>query len=348
MGKQLDLKAGDRILISRTDRLGDLILALPLVETIKMRYPECPVDVLASLYASPILENNDRIDNIVRVLNAQLVSNKRYRKEVLNGIAQQEYKVVVVLYPDRQISRLFYKAGIPNRVGTAGRFHSVFFNHHVFHSRRSNKKHESEYNLDFLEFFRDGDTVKTPTVYPTEKEKRNARRILGDLKVGERFVVLHPGSGGSAEPWPLEHFITLYEGLAKQGYEVVITGSEDEGRDIAAASERQNIAVKTITGETDLRTLVAILSLASVVVANSTGPLHLAAAVGTGVVGLYPGKQVMSPVRWGPMGGDDRIILPTVVGCTCPQGECRCMETIAVDRVMEEVVSLFDSVSSSD
>jgi len=59
MNQVLQLQPGDRILVTRTDRLGDLILALPLVETLKVRYPECRVDVMASLYASPILENNE-------------------------------------------------------------------------------------------------------------------------------------------------------------------------------------------------------------------------------------------------------------------------------------------------
>ncbi len=342
---KLDLKPGDRILISRSDRLGDLILALPFVETIKARYPECRVDVLASLYASPMLENNERIDGIVRVLNHQLLSNKRYKKEVLNSISRADYKAAVVLYPSRQISQLLYKAGIPIRIGTAGRFHSVFFSHHLFHSRKANKKHEYEYNLDFLEFFRDGETVKVPTVYTTEKEVNNARRILGDVDVTGEFIVLHPGSGGSAEPWPLERFIQLYDRLVKDGFQVVATGSEDEGVQIRRMSDKLGIPVKTITGETDLRTLAALLSLATVVVANSTGPLHLAVAVKTNVVGLYPGKKVMSPVRWGPLGRDDRVILSTVENCTCPPGQCQCMEAIAVERVAEEVTLLFGKVS---
>ncbi len=55
MSKKIEINDGDRILISRTDKLGDLVLALPFVETIKSRYPNCRVDVLASLYASPII-----------------------------------------------------------------------------------------------------------------------------------------------------------------------------------------------------------------------------------------------------------------------------------------------------
>jgi lipopolysaccharide heptosyltransferase II len=348
MSKQLDLQPGDRILISRSDRLGDLVLALPFVETMKLRYPECRIEVLASLYASPILENNDRIDHIIRVQNDHLLSDKLYKKDLLRKIIQRDYRTVIALYPERHICHLFYKAAIPVRIGTAGRFHSVLFNYHLFHSRKANKKHEYEYNLDFLQFFRDGETVTIPRVYLRRKEINHAARILTQAGIEEPFVVLHPGSGGSAERWPVEKFIQLFEVLTRSGLTVVMSGSEPERDMIDNISARLGIKVNRIAGETDLRTLAAVLSLAAVVVANSTGPLHLATAVGTKVVGLYPGKKVMSPKRWGPLGSDHRVILPTGVECRCPPKQCRCMETIPVERVAEQVTSLFAAVTAGE
>ncbi len=341
MQQKIDIRPGDNILVSRSDRMGDLILALPFVETLKARYPDCRVDVLSSLYASPLLENNPGIDKIVRVQNDQLLVDKLYKKDLLHRIRLGQYRVAIVLFPERHISRLFYKAVIPHRVGTAGRFHSVYFNYLLFHSRKENKKHEYEYNLDFLQFFKDGDTVLTPRVYLRAKEVRNARRILKDAGVRGRFVVIHPGSGGSAEQWPQEKFMELHRELSSRGIEVVISGSEKEGIHIRNMAQRMNIAIKEITGETDLRTLAAVLSVASVVVANSTGPLHLGAAVGTKVVGLYPSKRVMSPRRWGPIGDHHRVLLPTERDCHCPDKQCRCMATIRVTDVAKQVNELF-------
>ncbi|UCG62698.1 MAG: glycosyltransferase family 9 protein [Candidatus Zixiibacteriota bacterium] len=340
MTKVIDLQPGDRILISRTDRLGDLILALPFVETIKERYPECRVDVISSLYASPILENNRRIDKILRVQNDQLLINKLYKKDLFQKIRQEKYKAVIVLHPERQISGMFFKAEIPIRIGTAGRFHSVLFNTRLMHSRRQNLKHEFEYNLDFLRFFRRGRTIRSPRVYLREKETSHARRILDEAGVKGDFVVLHPGSGGSAERWPVENFIKLYSLLERERVELVISGSDPEGELIDEVSKRLAIPVRKITGETDLRTLAAVLSLARVVVANSTGPLHLAVAVGTIGVGLYPSRKAMSPLRWGPLGRDDRVIQPTGIECQCPAGRCICMEMIKPGQVMREVMDV--------
>jgi len=343
LSKHIELKPGDRVLISRTDRLGDLILALPFVETMKKRYPECRIDVLASLYASPILENNPNIDKIMRVQNDMLWSDNLYKKDLLHKIRLGDYKAVVVLYPEKHISQLLYKAEVPVRVGTARRFQSVYFNTHITHSRKENKKHEFEYNLDFLEFFRDGETVDAPHVYLLEKERRNARRVLKKVDVETPFVVIHPGSGGSAERWPLERFVDLYRKLTDSGVPVVLSGSEEEGQKINQHFQKLGLTPKDITGQTDLRTLAAVLSLAKVVVANSTGPLHLAAAVGTSVVGLYPSRKAMSPRRWGPVGAFHKVMQPpTDVDCQCPAKSCRCMEKISLESVVEEVVTLFN------
>lgn len=342
MNKPIQLQDGDKILISRTDKLGDLVLALPFIETLKKRYPNCVVDVMASLYASPILEHNNAINKILRVQNDQLLSNNLYRKDLLQRIKKENYKIVIVLYPERQISRLFYKAEIPIRIGTAGRFHSIFFNTRLLHSRKKNIKHESEYNLDFMSFFKDGETVTVPKVYLTEKDILSAKKILKNAGITSDFIVLHPGSGGSAEAWLSERFIELYKKLESKGMVLVVSGSEKEGEQFDNLSHSIGYSdLNKITGNTDLRALAAVLSLAKVVVANSTGPLHLAVSVSTKTVGLYPSKKAMSPTRWGPLGSGNFVMLPGGK-CDCPVGKCSCMEKIVPDEVATQVLKIFN------
>jgi heptosyltransferase-3 len=336
-----DIRPGDRLLVSRSDKLGDLILAIPFVESLKLRYPDCSIEVLASLYASPVLENNNRIDRIVRVQNDQLQKDTLYRKDLRRRLKQANYKAVVALYPERLVSQLFYAVGIPHRIGTVGRFHSVYYNHRFLHSRKANLKHEAEYNLDFLAYFRPGQTVALPEVRPTEKEIAAAQRLLFEAGINSPFVVLHPGSGGSAHTWPADRFLHLADRLSKEELQVVFTGSDQEGDRVKALAERSGLRVNTLAGRTDLRTLAAVLSLAATAVANSTGPLHLAAAVGTRVVGLYPSKAVMSPVRWGPLGDGHRVIQPHDRRCSCPSRQCRCMESISVEQVAREVQQVY-------
>jgi ADP-heptose:LPS heptosyltransferase len=117
--------------------------------------------------------------------------------------------------------------------------------------------------------------------------------------------------------------------MVKSGIEAVITGSKEEGAEIIALARRMNITIKEITGKTDLRMLAAVLARARATVANSTGPLHLAAAVGTRVVGLYPRNKIMSPVRWGPLGKGHLVLQPPEKG--------QKMDSITVEQVAESM-----------
>ena len=310
MPKKISLEKGDRILISRTDRIGDLILTIPLIESVKANYPECLVDVLASDYAAPVLENNISINEVIKINNNSLKSDADYFQKLCETLQSNNYKVALVIYPDKIISKIIFKSKIPIRVGTARRFKSIYFTRFLFHSRKANKKHESEYNLDYLKRFESSKAGNIPHIYLKEEEINDAKKVLTDAKISGRFIVLHPGSGGSADCWPLGHFIELCYILKERNYNVVLTGSSEEKKEFDKIADRKDVSLINLAGKTDVRTLAGILFLADVVVANSTGPLHLAAAVGTKVVGLYPNNFAMSPVRWGPLGKGHQVLQP--------------------------------------
>jgi heptosyltransferase III len=310
LNRPVEIIAGERVLVSRTDRIGDLILAVPFLETLKLRFPDIAIEALVSDYAAPVLEHNPHIGNIIPLDRERLEIDNTYRRELLVQLRERQYKTAVILYPERNITFLLWKAGIDNRLGSGRRLHSIFFNKRLNHSRKTSIKHECDYNLDFLAFFKPGETVLNPRVYLSNQEIVAARQLLATRGISEPFVIIHPGSGGSAENWPLEYYLSLYSCLTSLGIEVALTGSNTEMNIIEEASRGLALNPKSLAGATDLRTLAAILSLAQVVVAGSTGPLHLAAAVQTKVVGLYPSKKLISPLRWGPR-GPGHIILQT-------------------------------------
>lgn len=338
MSERLRIPPGAKILVSRTDRIGDLLLAVPLAESIKLRHPDCEVHMMASLYASPVLEHNPNVDGIVRVQLDQLIGNGRYRVELQNKVSHAQFYAAVILYPEPHVCRMIYRAGVQHRIGTSRRFHSLYFNHYIHHSRKLNSQHELKYNLDFLKFFADGPTVTEPRVCLTDRDRHGADRLLKTRSVDGEFILIHPGSGGSADRWPLEQFVHLADLLKNRGIQVLLSGSQSEAPLIESMCQKQNVQVPVIAGDTDLRTLAAILARARLVVSNSTGPLHLAAAVGTPVVGLYPNKRVMSPVRWGPV-GEGHVVLQPANTCRCLGKRCDCMKTISVDSVLNVVLS---------
>ncbi|SYZ74083.1 putative ADP-heptose-LPS heptosyltransferase [Candidatus Zixiibacteriota bacterium] len=339
MNRLIDLEPSDKIIVCRTDRIGDLILAVPFIETLKTRYPGVSVEVMASDYAAPILKYNPYVDAVFSIDHALLKADVNYRKSFLKRLRESGYRVAAALYPERHISFFLWKAAVPVRIGSGRRLHSIFFNRHLYHSRNAAEKHESEYNLDFLEFFKSGPLIKEPRLYLKPEEIKSAQALLTSKGIEPPFVVLHPGTGGSTETWPPDNFFALYSDLQKAGVQTLLTGSKAEIPMITDGARRAGIEPVSLAGETDLRSLAAVLSLADVVVANSTGPLHLAAATGTRVVGLYPQRRVMAPLRWGPIGTGHCIIQP--------ERPAMGMNTIAVDKVRSAVLAKLKELSTA-
>ena len=157
--------------------------------------------------------------------------------------------------------------------------------------------------------------------------------------------MLHPGSGGSARDWSAENFAALGERIrTRMNMPVVVTGGANERDLVHRVALGMTSAPAECAGLLSLTELAALLRRARVFVSNSTGPLHIAAAAGTPVVGFYPPIVQCSPVRWGPWTAKKKIFQPDRAACPlCKGGPCRsdvCMNQISVDAVEEGISEL--------
>ncbi|NUM67049.1 glycosyltransferase family 9 protein [candidate division KSB1 bacterium] len=288
-----------RILLARTDRLGDVILATPAATALKQTFPELEVFFLARRYTAGILEMHPHVDGIICL------------EEVGTGALASRLKkcgfdAVVALFPRPQQAWSFLQAGIPLRVGTGYRWYSFLYNR------------------------------RDPAV------ELEVTRLLAAQGLKDGFVVLHPGSGGSAREWPPEHFAALAHSLvAVQQRQVVLTGHESER---GLTQRIQQLAAKKpidLAGRLTLKQLAGVTARAAVFVSNSTGPLHLARMVGTPVVAFYPPITACRPERWGPYGRRADVLMSQQEECfRCRNSRlqgCACMQAIPVAEALRKV-----------
>lgn len=323
------------ILVVRTDRIGDVVLTLPTVEALKSNFPAARVTMLVRSYTSGLAEG------IAEVLLYDREGTPKPFFEMLKELRRICFNIAVITYPRFRIALLLWLAGIPVRVGTGYRWYSFFFNRRIYEHRKTVEKHEAEYNISMLGIL----GCVTPTklearLVISDQEKKKASRVRHILGLSEtdQLVLLHPGSGSSARDWKPEYFSQLASELMKHGYRVIITGSKTEEDLVSDVAQKAGEGVKPFVSTLSLKEFAAFIQTAKLFIANSTGPLHIAAAVGTPVIGFYPPIRVMSPKRWGPLIDKKVIFVPDPKQCPrCKGGKCQgneCMEQITVNQVV--------------
>ncbi len=336
----------DSILFCRQDRLGDVVLSLPLAAAVKKINPEIKVGFLV----------NDGIGEVVQACNEVDVVWEVSPETKLDKDLLREWSVAVVLWPHPKLARRLFFAGVSRRIGTGRRGYSIFFNERVAVRRHASGRHETELNFDLLDqVFRADRTVRPTFLLDPDNLKTMAERLeSAGVAHNMKIAVLHPGSGGSSRDWPLEHFEMVAETLSKRSDTfVVVTGNQRERKLAIQIAKTNPKKILMLAGETSLTELMSLLSFARITIANSTGPLHLANALGCPTFGLFPPLIDCGPERWGVLDHPERSLVPEFPeeDCpfckekTCPKGEC--MRLLSVERVLDVAEPFIDSATVS-
>src|SRR5574341_1858479 len=162
--REIQLKGNEKILIVRTDRIGDVVLSTPVAEVLKQRFPQGKIDFLVAPYTTPILKNNSFIDEIILDDNKSVKGFFKLRET----LKQRKYNLAVVLHPTLRLAYLLKTARIPIRIGTGYRGYSFLFNQKIYQNRKTVEKHELEYNLDMLRPLE----IESPKIVPDRKSTR--------------------------------------------------------------------------------------------------------------------------------------------------------------------------------
>lgn len=305
------------ILISRTDRLGDVILTLPLVTATRKIFKDSKIYFLGKKYVEELIHDYEGID--------KFIAEDKYGSfsEKLKLIKEKKIDLVINVKPEFDLALLFFLSGIKYRIGTGYRWYSFLYNYKVYEHRKISDKHESEYNLNLLKtFFPEADNEKTFN-FRYDKEDRNKLRekILkynSDSDSDKNYIVIHPGSSGSAKDLPANKFSELTDLLLEKypGQQIVLTGLKNESELISGIikNTRKEFANRIIdlSGKLDLRELLILIDNSDLFIANSTGPIHIAGALNKNIIGLYPNEEVMSSTRWKPLSDNCVVVNPTV------------------------------------
>lgn len=333
MENKLNIK---KIIISRPDAIGDVLLTLPVCGLIKKYFPEVKIVFIGRSYTEAIINCCEHVDEFI---NADVLLKNN--AEAIRILKQSGADTIIHVFPNKYIAKLAKQAGIKNRIGTTNRlFHWTTVNKFVKLSRKNSDLHEAQLNIKLLSAIGIEEIPEIDQLHPyigftklPILEKEHAALIHPD-KIN---VILHPKSNASAREWNLEHFKALIDLLPADRYQLFISGTDKEKVILNDWMKQLPSHVIDITGKMSLPQFIAFINKANYLVAASTGPLHIASSLGIGAIGIYPPIRPMHPGRWKPIGKNAKalVVNKSCEDCRKTPSSCVCMNLIQAQQVAE-------------
>lgn len=316
---------GRTLTLFRSDNMGDVIVSLWSAAWIKRCYPELKLFLVTRRDWEPIIRRCDFLEDWCAL--EDFMAGK-----LSWSFADREHIVFFYSRPEEALQAR--RLGFKKRTGTGHRWwHWLYSNERIFFSRKRSSWHEAQLNLLLLR-------KDFPKVWPCSLEdlrRKDLFTVKAPPECLPRRIVLHPFSNLSAPLWPGEHWTELIRILKEYNdTEIFITGlASDLAEAQHMVKEAGVFGVRNLCGQFSLSEFIKFLETTDALVAPSTGPLHLAAALGLRTVGLYVPRKPMHPGRWAPLGRDVRV-LTGADDCrqSCVPGSCRCMTALLPAKVL--------------
>ena len=326
-----------RIIISRTDNIGDVMLTLPMAGVLKEYFPECTIYFIGKTYTKALIETCIHIDQFI---DREAVIDDEYLTHI-------NADVIINVFPDKAIAKAAMKAKVTLRIGTSHRlFHWLYCNKKVNFSRKNSNLHEAQLNLKLLEplgIIKDFQLSELSNYSGFEKVPVLPNRLKNLLRQEKFNIIFHPKSKGSAREWPMEYYFQLAKSLPSEKYSIFITGTQKEGDLIK--SQKSEIFdlpnVTDLTGKCSLEELISFITSSDSLLACSTGPLHIASALGKNAIGIYPPMRPIHPGRWAPLGKNTTVLFENKFCDSCRKNfDCKCIQSIHPSQVLTIIKDL--------
>ncbi|MEN9394562.1 MAG: hypothetical protein RL362_783 [Bacteroidota bacterium] len=295
-----------RILISRTDSIGDVMLTLPMAYYIKQKFADAEVYFLGKSYTRDIIEKCPWVDVF---LNADDFLQWDEGKQ-MEELKSYHLDVVIFALPTSHWMKVSALAAIPKRIATGHRISSwKWATDRLFFSRKKSNLHEAQLNLKLLK-------PMGIEVNPSLKEIGQID-LLGQAHASKKNrLIIHPFSQGSALNWTLEQYDELVTLLQDSNFEMVVSGTKKDAEELLKRPGTPLAQLPSVCGELTLSEFIGYIGESRALVACSTGPLHLASAQGIHAVGLYVDRRPIHPGRWSPLGKHVHVVKETDVNQT--------------------------------
>jgi exopolysaccharide biosynthesis WecB/TagA/CpsF family protein len=315
----------NRFLIVQLADIGDLILTTPALSSLREKYPDAHITLLASAHAAPVVENANLVDEIITFEKGQLDSTRALFNPAnlrrIWALRKNPYDAVIFFHHftlklgTPKFAFIAWASGAKRRIGLDNG-NGWFLTEHI-HDRGFGARHQAQYWLDIVGLL-GAKTMARPAKVGVHEEDRiwAVDSTIGAKSQAEAVrVAIHPGSGGytHARRWDALKFAAVADILqAKYRAQVLLVGSDND--DIENVKEAMKTPAFDMSGRTTLGQLAALIETCDLFIGADSGVMHLAAATGTPVVAIFGPSNHHAYGPWTP--GGESIVVRSDVECS--------------------------------
>ncbi len=321
------------ILVIKLRYIGDVLLATPTLHALKAAHPGARLTVIVNHGTEEILAGNPDVDEVLPLKKTSIMAQSRF----VSGLRRRRFDAVIDLTDGDRSAFLTWASGAPLRIGFndeqrwRGRCYTTVV-------RGDAEGHRIERDLKALIPLGVAAKDPIPRLRLSAEDEMRADQLLDRLEVrkDQAIVMIQPGARYWFKAWPAERFAELADRLiAAQHCQIIIGGSHEEANLAQRVAGFAKSRLIVMAGQASLRQFAAVVKRAQLFVGNDNGAMHIAAAMGTPVIGLFGPSN---PGEWGPRGGRVNVLYKGLDcrACfhpTCERGEFNCMRQISVDEV---------------
>lgn len=360
-----------RILVIRLDRLGDVILSTPVLQVLRRQFPHAFIAMMVRPACRDAVLGNPSLNEVILYEKEGIHRSLRGTLRFARQVRRYNFDTALVLHPSNRSHWIPWLARIPVRIGYRRKC-GWLLTHRLPHRKQEGNQHEAAYTLELLAVFgiipppvsvRHGRTVTSEATAEVASSDQTGGGITppapqpfmplhaeavhrveallseASIQPAQRLVAIHPSASCISKRWMPERFARVADRLiGEQGVRICLVAGEADARyanQVAALMEHPSL---NVAGRLSVGELAALLQRCRLLISNDSGPVHVAAAVGTPVVDIFGRNQRgLSPQRWGPLGAG-HVILHKEVGCvTCLAHNCDigflCLTSLSVEEV---------------
>ncbi|MBI5407459.1 MAG: putative lipopolysaccharide heptosyltransferase III [Nitrospirae bacterium] len=334
------------ILLFKLRYAGDVLMTTPAIRLLRQGYPEARITMVVNKGTEDVLRHNPHLNQILTIdreliENAPFYTRLPYEWRVLKMLRKGNYDLSVDFDSGERAAFLALLSRASLRVGLRypRGLRRLIFNRQV---RIKGPLHTVERNLMLIEktlgLIRKDDRLELDT--GPEEDRRMALWLRRHRLFGKDLVVIHPGARFWFKRWPAKKWASLMDILQGElGLSVIITGGGREMEDVRAILSKMKTPVFSLAGQTTILELAALVRKATLFIGNDSGPMHIAAAMGTPVIALFGPTD---PSVWKPW-GKGHVVISKQVPCSpckvthCDMGMENCMEQISIEDVLHTI-----------